>query len=283
MPAAIGGGRQDEDPLDGGRVTQVLSLLARMAEATEKRAIWDLALGQFRAMGFGRVIYGHTRFRSDTGSVGALEDVIFLSSAPHDYQAMYLQNGFYARTPLYKWALTHTGACSWAWVDAAYEAGQLSPDEMKCWRQNRAMGVHAGITISFPESSARDKGALALIADPGLDAEAVDQILARDGDCLLALANMMHLKISQLPHLERRATLTARQREVLEWVADGKTMQDVALLMAISVAAVEKHLRLARAALDVETTAQAVAKGLVLNLLFPSERAAAQRKSGIPD
>jgi DNA-binding CsgD family transcriptional regulator len=51
-------------------------------------------------------------------------------------------------------------------------------------------------------------------------------------------------------------------------VADGKTMQDVALLMGVSSAMVEKHLRLARDALDVETTAQAVAKSALMNIIF---------------
>jgi len=62
--------------------------------------------------------------------------------------------------------------------------------------------------------------------------------------------------------------LTARQREALEWVADGKTSQDVALLMGVSAAMVEKHLRLARETLSVDTTAQAVAKAALMNLIF---------------
>ena len=81
-------------------------------------------------------------------------------------------------------------------------------------------------------------------------------------------AHMMHLRIVQLPQLTRQRALSPRQREALEWVADGKTTQDVALLMGVSPAMVEKHLRLAREALAVETTAQAVAKGALLNMIF---------------
>lgn len=44
----------------------------------------------------------------------------------------------------------------------------------------------------------------------------------------------------------------------LDVVGDCKTAQDIASLMGLSAATVEKHLRLAREALDVETTAQAV-------------------------
>ncbi len=79
---------------------------------------------------------------------------------------------------------------------------------------------------------------------------------------------MMHLKIVQLPSPNRRRNLTVRQREALEWVADGKTTGDIATIMEISPAMVEKHLKLAREALDVETTAQAVAKAALLNMIF---------------
>ena len=78
------------------------------------------------------------------------------------------------------------------------------------------------------------------------------------------------LKIIQFPMTGRKCSLTSRQREALEWVADGKTSQDIALLMEVSAAMVEKHLRLARVALDVGTTAQAVAKASLMNLIFPT-------------
>ena len=62
--------------------------------------------------------------------------------------------------------------------------------------------------------------------------------------------------------------LTKRQREMLQWVGDGKTTQDIALLIVLTPATVEKHLRLAREALDVETTAQAVLKAAFYNQMF---------------
>jgi len=55
---------------------------------------------------------------------------------------------------------------------------------------------------------------------------------------------------------------------VLQWVGDGKTTQDIALLMGLTAPTVEKHLRLAREALSVETTAQAVLKAAFANQMF---------------
>jgi DNA-binding CsgD family transcriptional regulator len=76
-----------------------------------------------------------------------------------------------------------------------------------------------------------------------------------------------HMKLLTLPYTGSRS-LTARQREVLQWVGDGKTAQDIAILMGLTPATIEKHLRLAREALDVETTAQAVLKAAFYNQMF---------------
>lgn len=246
---------------------EILALLGRIAEAQSVSEVWELATGHYRAIGFARANYGFTRFRS-LRSFGDPDDAVFLTTADEAYAQVYFRNGFYARTPAFRWAQNNQGATTWSWVREAYLAGRLSAEEAQTVEQNAAMGIVAGITISFPETSARSKGALGLIADPGFDHLAVERIFAEERPALLAVAHMMHLKLTQLPVATRRRALTARQREALEWIADGKTTQDVAILMGVSVAMVEKHLRLAREALSVDTTAQAVAKASLMNLIF---------------
>jgi LuxR family transcriptional regulator len=247
--------------------TSILPLLNRLAAASSIDDAWAIATAHFSAMGFRRVNYGFTRFRH-LKTIGDPDDALFLSTCDADYVNRYFRGGFYAKTPVFRWAERNSGACTWTWVKEAFEAGRLSPEEAEAVRQNAGMGVVAGISISFPEVSSRSKGAMGLIADPGLTHADVDRIFEEQREEILALANMMHLTIVHLPQLSRQRALSPRQREALEWVADGKTTQDVALLMGVSPAMVEKHLRLAREALAVETTAQAVAKGALLNMIF---------------
>lgn len=248
-------------------MSEVLPLLSRIAESTSVGPVWSAATGFFAALGFGRVNYGYTRFLH-ASSIGNPDDAVFLTTADADYALRYFSGGLYARTPVFRWAQQNSGTCTWAWVAEAMARGELTADEMAAVQQNLAMGVSAGVTISFPETSTRAKGALGMIADPGLSHGDVERIWAARKDEVMAVANMMHLKLVQLPGGSRRRPLTQRQREALEWVADGKTTQDVGLLMGVSPAMVEKHLRLAREALDVETTAQAVAKAALLNMIF---------------
>ena len=99
----------------------------------------------------------------------------------------------------------------------------------------------------------------------------VDAIWEEHGDDIHLMNNIAHLKILTLPYSTPTRSLTKRQREALEWVGDGKTTQDIALLMGLTSATVEKHLRLAREALAVETTAQAVMKAAFQNQMFVLE------------
>lgn len=247
--------------------SRVLSLLGEIAGAASADAAFDLGLVFFRDRGFSRVNYGLTRFRTER-SLGNPDDALYLSSCPPAYTKLYFTEGFFLKTPLFRWVTQNVGACTWRWVKEAYEAGTLPASEVEAVQQNHKLGVTAGISISFPVTSNRSKAALGLIADEDLDHDRVDAIWALERDAFMAVANMMHLTILQLPLVTRRRPLTDRQREVLEWVADGKTTQDIATIMGVSTAMVEKHLRLAREALDVETTAQAVAKGTLLNSIF---------------
>lgn len=248
-------------------MTDVLKLVIDMTTATSADAVWRLGTGFFAGLGFGRVNYGYTRFRN-IRSVGDPDDALFLSTCDADYVNRYFRGKFFARTPVYHWAENNVGACTWGWVKQAALEGKLTPDELASVKENQKIGVTAGITISFPANSIRSKGALGLIADPGLTDMDVERIWAQNRTRIEAVAQVLHLRLIQFPLAARTRPLTQRQREVLEWVADGKTTQDVATILGISAAMIEKHLRLAREVLGVDTTTQAVAKAALLNLIF---------------
>ena len=109
---------------------------------------------------------------------------------------------------------------------------------------------------------------MSLCARKDLTQDDVDAIWAEHGDEIHLMNQVAHLKVMTLPYSPPKRHLTKRQREALQWVGDGKTTQDIALLMGLTAATVEKHLRLARETLSVETTAQAVMKAALLNQMY---------------
>jgi DNA-binding CsgD family transcriptional regulator len=249
-------------------MTAALPLLTPIAEAASVGEVWSIANQFFRDLGFVHANYGYTHYLHGCGNIGNPDDALFLTTGDAAYVRQYFSNGFYARTPAYHWAVANVGACTWKWVNEAYEAGRLSPDEVEAVRRNAALGISAGLSISFPETSTRSKGALGLAAATTLCHDQVEAIWTARRHEIMAVAHMMHFKLITLPQPAAKRCLTERQRQALEWVADGKTTQDVAMLMEVSAAMVEKHLRLARDTLSVETTTQAVAKASLLNLIF---------------
>ena len=73
-----------------------------------------------------------------------------------------------------------------------------------------------------------------------------------------------------LSHILRRPMLSRREIEILQWVAAGKSQQDVADILGIAQRTVEVHLASARDKLGALNTPQAVARAVSLGLICPS-------------
>ncbi|NIZ14649.1 LuxR family transcriptional regulator [Phaeobacter sp. HF9A] len=232
--------------------------------------LWHAHVAQMGLFGFDRLIYGYTLFKTDT-SLGDPDDFVILSNHGREYLHGFLSEGLYSHAPMLQWVLQNEGGASWRLAHEMAAQDKLSPRARAVYDFNQRMGVTAGYTISFNSATERFKGAISLAARRDLSQDQVDEIWAEHGTDILLMNNVAHLKILTLPYHAPNRSLTKRQREVLQWVGDGKTTQDIALLMGLTTATIEKHLRLARENLAVETTAQAVLKAALHNQMYAVE------------
>ena len=244
--------------------------LERICDAETVDELWNIYTEQMASYGFDRLLYGFTRFKTRS-SMGDTQDSLVLTNYDADFIEKYVTGGLFNHAPMMRWSIENTGACSWSWMKGMIESDAFTESERKVLALNRASGITAGYTISFKSSTIRTKGAIALTGKLGMSQADVDEVWKKHGQEILVISNVAHLKIISLPYSGTRKPLTNRQREVLEWVGDGKTMQDIAVIIGLTAATVEKHLRLAREALDVETTAQAVLKASFQNQIFVLE------------
>lgn len=246
---------------------QLRAFLEELTAAPSAEVLWELHCAKMAEYGFDRIIYGFSHFMSKT-SLGDPDDFVILTNHDPEYMKLFIGSGLYRDAPMVRWALNNVGACSWRFLLEEIERGNLTKREQQVIEINQKHGVTAGYSISFKAITSRSKGAIALTARAGMSQEEADAIWEEHGSDIVLMNNVAHLKIVTLPqHLGGRS-LTDRQREALEWVGDGKTTQDIALLMGLTAATVEKHLRLARVSLSVETTAQAVLKASFQNQMF---------------
>ena len=246
------------------------SYLQQLSNCQSIEELWEAHTKKMAEFGFDRLIYGFTHFWSGK-SLGDPGDFILLSNHDREYTDVFVGEKGYMDAPMVNWALNNEGAGSWSMLAQMQADKVLTPEEQRMIAFNRSMGVIAGYTISFKSVSTRSKGAIALTAKEGLSQQDVDAIWDEHGPDIHLMNNMAHLKILSLPYTSPHRVLTKRQLEALAWVGDGKTIQDIAVLMGLTSATVEKHLRLARQALSVETTAQAVLKTALFNQMFVLE------------
>ena len=247
-----------------------------LTQARDVPELWDRfiqAVGQF---GFVQVSYGFSRSRHEI-SLPLSEDDFFLTNLPIEGISRDKAPSLLVRTPMYRWVIENVGACSWSWADEQLACGALTEAEVQAHEAARRAGLSAGYVVSVTDEAACSRGGFSLAAAPGVAQTEVDARWAEVGDHVHALCNVMHLKMRSFPTPSLGRPLSPRQLEALQWVAEGKTTQDIATIMGVSPAMVEKHLRLAREALDVETTAHAVAKAALHNHLFPGRVPSGQR------
>jgi len=249
---------------------QIETVMDRILDAEHVEQAWDVFRQWVAQHGFDRLFYAATRYRAN-GPFGDIDDVQILTNYGDDYVERYVGMGHFHNAPMAVWVVENVGVLSWSEVGRMRESGKLSPKMLEVVTFNQKMGIAAGITISFPRSNERTRAGLALCGRPGLKQCEVDAIWEREGDVIHRVARLLHLKLSSLPQ-SVPGKLTPRQSEVLRWVGDGKSVADIAAILGVSTATVDKHLRLAREALNVATTAQAVMKLSLRNVMFLPDR-----------
>ena len=241
--------------------------LEQVTNTQSLETLWDMHCQKMAEYGFDRLLYGFTHYRTPN-SLGDPDDFIVLTNHAPEYTDVFMGQGLYFNAPMTRWAIEHDGASSWRHMAMALSDMEHDDNAKKVIEFNRSMNVVAGYTVSFKSLSTRVKSAIALTDKPGLTQDDVDKIWAEHGQELIVMNNVVHLRIQSLPYSTVKRSLTKRQREALEWVGDGKTMQEIAAIMGLTPPTVEKHLRAARENLNVDTTAQAVLKLALLNQMF---------------
>ena len=248
--------------------SELNTVLLKLLSARSVETAWAILTAKMEDFGFDRVLYGMTRFRTKA-SLGDPQDMLILSNHPDEYVQAFVNRRMFASAPMAMWAMENDGAMSWSLV--ADMEDSLTAQQRQVLELNKDFSVLAGYTISFPDPSPRQKAAIGLTAKLGMSQCDVEQLWARHGASIEIIVQVAHLKIASLPVPEAQRRLSNRQREALEWVSEGKTTQDVATIMGLTAATVEKHLRKAREALQVETTAQAVMKASLQRQIFVFE------------
>ena len=250
---------QDARAFDMGRAT------AAILAASGVQDVWRVFSSNMEQLGMTHFVYGATHIPS-WGIIGNGDDALILHHGPQGYADAYVEERLYLDSPTYNWAATHDGFVSWA-VAVAQTPFTSTTYQKRILALNMEYGVTGGYVGSLNALVPGMRGVIGISPAGFKTQEQADEMWGEVGHHIETLCKLMHLRIASLPQTYLRRPLTSRQREALGWSAEGKTMQHVATIMELSVATVEKHLRMARETLGAQTTAHAVQKAMSMNLL----------------
>ncbi|MGG7644592.1 autoinducer binding domain-containing protein [Rhodovulum sp. YNF3179] len=183
---------------------------------------------------------------------------------PDEWKLHYARKGFHRIDPT-----LHEAGRSIAPVD--WQRLERNERFQSVFRNAREFGISdRGLTIPV-RGPYGDIGMFSVTRDCKVDEWA--RLKKRFLSELQSVAVHIHDNVMQsdsLVQLLRYPALSTRELEILQWIAAGKSQQDVGDILSISHRTVEVHLRSSREKLCALTTSQAIGRAIGLGLIFPA-------------
>lgn len=235
----------------------MLDAIETVLSARSTETVWQLYVAELAKRGFPHASYhGMRLLRSESSKM--IDDSILLSSHSPRLLHELLSQNLLQHTPMYRWMERHIGSESWDWLQRQQGTDRMSEADERAMNLFIRFGHVAGYAISLGDSVQRLRAGVILNGAIGQRQDKLDKLWAQHRREIEALTGIVHLRIASMPFSQPDEVLTLRQREVLESISVGRTTQEIAELLDVTPATVEKHLRLARRALGARTTAQAI-------------------------
>jgi LuxR family transcriptional regulator, quorum-sensing system regulator BjaR1 len=181
---------------------------------------------------------------------------VLASTMPEEWARRYVARGYAAHDPTVRRLCTSATPFDWSTVRAD------TPTAGTVMNEAGDFGIRAGITLPFVTLDGEPGGIS--VSGERLDMDPGDRIAV---NLIATYAVGQLLLMNTRPAPAKPVRLAPREREALQWAAEGKTDAEIGLLMGITAAGVDYHLRSARAKLDTVNKAHTVAQALRAGLI----------------
>jgi LuxR family quorum sensing-dependent transcriptional regulator len=185
-------------------------------------------------------------------------DCLLLNTRPQDYVEHYIEKNYMIRDPVVTELRTNLTPFSW---NDLRGRRNLSKGEKAIMDESRDFGVTDGFIVPIVTPS----GSIALFSPCGADPDLSDR--ARAAIEVIGMYSFHALKRAVLK-TQRAETahtpLTPREREIMQWVAAGKSDEEIAKILALSMPTVTWHVENAKRKLDAFRRTYAVVQAIRL-------------------
>jgi LuxR family quorum sensing-dependent transcriptional regulator len=232
---------------------RALDFVQRLQGLTRYDEICTAIMQELEWFGFSCV----TSF-SIPGPGGQLKDSILLNNRPAEYVDRYAEKNYVVHDPVVKELRRSMNPYSWGDVR---ERRDLKKSERTIIDEGREFGAHDGLIIPIVTRS----GSMALFSPCGREPDLTPRARA----ALEVIGIYSHQALTRALVRRQRdgvahTPLTPREREIIQWVAVGKTDEEIADILSISTTTVTSHVENAKQKLDAFRRTYAVVQAIRL-------------------
>lgn len=235
-------------------------LIADMASAPTAVARFAALVAGVRPLGIETVNYG---FFDSEAAIQAGAEVSFLTTMSDDWMAYYYDYKL-ERRDMHVDRLRSGKIAPYVW-SAGMLAG-MPEDQKRTALEGAEAGLVSGMCVPLGSRLNPARPVAAINFGAALDGRDFGEVARVHGLELASIAHILHnASIPQIRYADdTRRTLSSRERDCLQLVADGRRHEAIAHRLGLARITVDMHLRSARTKLEARTLSQAVAKGLLL-------------------
>lgn len=186
--------------------------------------------------------------------------IIMLNNYPLSWQQTYSEKGYLQSDPAVRHGMSSISPYLWSGFDK-------KSDDISFWEDANSHGIVSGWAQPvLAPNGIRGMFTVTRGADPITPEEIREQIPK-----MLWLSQVAHYGLSR--HLIRRPNsagldeLTARELEVMRWIAEGKTSSEISIILSISERTVNFHTNCAMTKLEAPNRTAAVVRAVLLGLI----------------
>lgn len=200
-------------------------------KATSNNELTQLFADFINYYGYDKFVFGdlsHYSIKDKSRDFGILENY------PDEWMDYYIQNNLPLIDPVYLKACT--SILPFSWKDAIHEFG--SEKSLEMMNQAKENGLENGIGLSVFLPGGRKYGL-------GLSSGHMDINSSKDAMSILQVAahhlTLGYIQINNLLPEAPVGILAEKEKEVLYWIAEGKTKHEVGLILSLSTSAIKRH------------------------------------------
>lgn len=222
--------------------------------ATDQATVLGLYQDAVAAFGFDRMMYAALQAHPLS------QDICVVGTYPEDWITHYVEHGYKDLDPLRRYGGLNRAPFSWDDLARRHRYGAV---ERRVMHEAREAGLNDGVAVPLHGPGGELMGVSLACQDANPDGPRfLPQV-----HILTVQFHMAYGALAPGAASPRRAVLTPREREVLQWAARGKSNWVIGEILNISEHGVDYHLRNILRKLDADSRITAVVKGLTQGLI----------------